>query len=337
LIPNNSADGGIVWDSSTNFLRQKAIIKYNIDIMPRKSKKEDGEVNLHIVKNDSDEENAEESASSTEETSILFLKNQTRSNHFEEIENDTIKDDKGDTEDNEDADLSKKRRLSIILRIAVFLLVAVAFGFGLKLANRNGYTECLSDNGAETGVCGVDLKNIKDGLAVDKVRLTDAASIIAAIQKYSAEKKNLPEKLTALLSGGYISKEYSDPEFDKPYFYSRQSSSSYSFCVYLSTGVWGINASVCPSKENYLSNLPGEAPVVSTPMKTVTVQETSIGWLNIRQSATTDSAVIAKAYAGEQYKVLEEKGDWVRIPLKSSVLVSGEQVIEGWVYKSYIK
>lgn len=304
--------------------------------MPRKSKKEESGVNLHIVKNDSNEENMEESANRTEETSILFLKNQTRSNHFEDIENDTIKDDGKNMENNEDADLFKKRRLSITLRIAVFLLVAAAFGFGLKLANKNGYAACLSDNGVETGACGVDLKNIKDGLAVDKVRLADAASIVAAIQKYSVEKKNLPEKLTALLSGGYISKEYSDPEFGKPYFYSRQGSSSYSFCVYLSTGVWGINASVCPSKENYLSSLSEEAPV-SVPMRTVTVQETSIGWLNIRQSATTDSAVIAKAYAGEQYKVLEERGDWIRIPLKSSVLVGGEQVIEGWVYKSYVK
>jgi hypothetical protein len=304
-------------------------------IMPRKSKKEDkedGEINFNVVKNDSDSEDFKKASPKSEET-ILFLKNQIRSDCPEDVGEDKFTRDDSDIDEDEDS--PKKRRISIILRIAVFLLVAAAFVFGLKIANRNGYTGCLSDNGIQAGTCGTNLKKLEDGIAVDKIRLSDASSIVAGLQEYSIDKKGLPEKMTSLLAGGYIEKEYSDPEFDKLYFYKKQSSNSYSLCAYLSTGVWGVNVSGCPSKENYLSGLAEEAPATST--KTVTVQETSIGWLNIRKSATTDSAVIAKAYAGEQYKVLEEKGDWIRIPLKSSVLVNGEQVIEGWVYKSYVK
>lgn len=301
--------------------------------MPRKSKKEDGDVNLHIIKNDTpSEEVAVESGKSTEETSILFLKNRVQSDfgNTEECEGD--ENAAGEV----DGDLSKKRLLAIILRIFVFLLVAAAFGFGLKLASRSGCERCLANNTVASANCLIDIKKIETGLSIDKTRLSDAGNIVAGIQKYNYDKKKLPAKLTDMLAGNYISKEYEDPEFGKPYFYKDQNN-GYVLCFYLSTGVWGINPSSCPSKENYLSSLPEKEPATPAPMKTVTVQKTSIGWLNIRQSATTDSAIIAKAYAGEQYKALEEKGDWIRIPLKSSVLMNGEQVIEGWVYKNYVK
>ncbi|MCL4405948.1 MAG: SH3 domain-containing protein [Patescibacteria group bacterium] len=306
-----------------------------MSIMPRRAKKEDkdeGGLNLHIVKNDSEE--SEKPSVAAEET-VLFLKNRVASAC---PESDGLEEGPVLEEGSEEEDTHAKKRLSIYVRIFVFLLVIAGIGFGFRLANRSGYSACLVDNGAAVGDCGTALKKLEDGLVVDKVRLADAGSVIAGLQKYSVEKKVLPDKLTSLLAGGYIPKNYSDPEFDKPYFYKKQNNGSYSFCVYLSSGVWGINPAGCPSKEAYLSNLDGEiAPTPSAETRTITVQETPIGWLNVRRSATTDSAVVAKAYAGEQYRVLEEKGDWIRIPLKSSVLINGEQVIEGWVYKSYVR
>lgn len=300
--------------------------------MLRKSKKEDGDINLHIIKNDATSEEAvAEPGKSTEETSILFLKNRVQSD-FENEERAENEQFGGEV----NGDFSKKRRLAIILRIFVFLLVAAAFGFGLKLASRSGCERCLADNTVASANCLVDLEKIENGLSVDKTRLSDAGNIIAGIQKYNYDKKKLPEKLTDMLVGNYIPKEYEDPEFGKPYFYKKQNS-NYILCFYLSTGMWGVNTSGCPSKENYLSQLPeSEAHSVSS-ARTVTVGQTPIGWLNVRRSATTDSAVIAKAYAGEQYKALEEKGNWIRITLKSSVLIDGEQIVEGWVYKSYVR
>ncbi|HOF50635.1 MAG TPA: SH3 domain-containing protein [Candidatus Colwellbacteria bacterium] len=306
--------------------------------MPRKPKKEDkkeGGLNVRVIKGESEDEKIEEPAVSAEET-VLFLKKHAVSACPEPETNDKPEDGYEDWEDDEPGS-RKKRKLSIMLRTVVFLLMVAAVWFGLKLANKSGYSACLSDNGVNAGNCGVALQKLEDDLVIDKTRLADAGSIIAGLQKYSVEKRALPENLSGLLSGGYIPKAYSDPEFDKPYFYKKQNNTSYSFCVYLSSGAWGVNPAGCPSKESYLSGISEEETTPTPETRTVTVQETSIGWLNVRQSPTTDSTIITKAYAGEQYRVLEEKGDWLRIPLKSSVLINGEQVIEGWVYKSYVK
>lgn len=62
--------------------------------------------------------------------------------------------------------------------------------------------------------------------------------------------------------------------------------------------------------------------------KTITVQSTDTGWLNVRTGPSKTSQLIKKVYAGEKYRYSEEKDGWIKIRL--------DEKQTGWVSAEYV-
>jgi len=60
-----------------------------------------------------------------------------------------------------------------------------------------------------------------------------------------------------------------------------------------------------------------------------TVKSTETGWLNVRKGPGANYDVVVKINPGEQYKILDKKGDWANLELKDGT--------NGWVKTSYLK
>ncbi len=65
----------------------------------------------------------------------------------------------------------------------------------------------------------------------------------------------------------------------------------------------------------------------SSSAKTITILETPVGYLRVRQEASVDSPQIATVNPGEELQLLEEKDDWYKVKLDSGKV--------GWVSSSY--
>lgn len=65
------------------------------------------------------------------------------------------------------------------------------------------------------------------------------------------------------------------------------------------------------------------------PKEKVLIQNTPTGWLNVREGPGTNYPIITKVYPGENYALLDESGEWVKIDL------DGKN--NGWVFGRYIK
>lgn len=63
--------------------------------------------------------------------------------------------------------------------------------------------------------------------------------------------------------------------------------------------------------------------------KNVKIKETGLGYLNIRKEPNTNSEVVLRAKTGEDYKILEEKDDWIKIS------ISEDQ--QGWAFAEYLE
>ncbi|MEX0917615.1 MAG: type II secretion system F family protein [Candidatus Paceibacterota bacterium] len=68
--------------------------------------------------------------------------------------------------------------------------------------------------------------------------------------------------------------------------------------------------------------------VVVEPMLTLTVLENDLGYLNVRDEASTAGMVIGRVYPGESYEYTEEDVGWYRIILEDE---------SGWVYGDYVE
>jgi hypothetical protein len=63
--------------------------------------------------------------------------------------------------------------------------------------------------------------------------------------------------------------------------------------------------------------------------KTVTVQKTEVGSLNVRKDPNAKASIIAKIYPGDVYKVLSEKTGWFQLELNDGKT--------GWASSRYLK
>ena len=61
----------------------------------------------------------------------------------------------------------------------------------------------------------------------------------------------------------------------------------------------------------------------------VKILPTGVGWLRVRAEATTGSTELAKVDVGNEYVLLEDGVEWVRIKVSDT--------IEGWVSKTYVE
>lgn len=61
----------------------------------------------------------------------------------------------------------------------------------------------------------------------------------------------------------------------------------------------------------------------------VKIKETETGWLNVRESNNGSSKELAKVKPGEQYELIEEKADWIKIKLNDGT--------NGWVSSKYVE
>jgi Tfp pilus assembly PilM family ATPase len=59
-----------------------------------------------------------------------------------------------------------------------------------------------------------------------------------------------------------------------------------------------------------------------------TVEDTGIGWLNVRREPDAQATIITRIYPGESYAVLAEEGDWVRLALDNKN--------SGWAVTRYL-
>ncbi len=85
------------------------------------------------------------------------------------------------------------------------------------------------------------------------------------------------------------------------------------------------------SPELIFPESPATSTAATSTLATVTVQETPIGWLNVRSGPGTNFEAISKVYPGTNYPLLAEAGEWVKIKIVLEV-----EEIEGWVNKQYI-
>ncbi len=76
---------------------------------------------------------------------------------------------------------------------------------------------------------------------------------------------------------------------------------------------------------------PATSTAATSTLAAITVQETPIGWLNVRAGPGTNFEAIAKVYPGANYPLLAEEREWVKIKIVLEV-----EEIEGWVNKRYI-
>ncbi len=59
----------------------------------------------------------------------------------------------------------------------------------------------------------------------------------------------------------------------------------------------------------------------------VTIQDTEVGWLNIRSGPGTNYSKIGRAYPGENYPLLQEQDGWYKIEV--------DKETQGWVFSDY--
>jgi len=63
--------------------------------------------------------------------------------------------------------------------------------------------------------------------------------------------------------------------------------------------------------------------------KKVTIKETGLGWLRVRDNPGLNGAEVAKVNVGEEFTVLEETSGWVKIKIS--------EVLAGWVSSIYVE
>ena len=61
----------------------------------------------------------------------------------------------------------------------------------------------------------------------------------------------------------------------------------------------------------------------------VKILETGTGWLRVRAGAGLGFDEVVKVDEGKEYKLLEDKGDWVKIQVDDKV--------SGWVSSTYVE
>lgn len=76
-------------------------------------------------------------------------------------------------------------------------------------------------------------------------------------------------------------------------------------------------------------NTPTPTPVS---LQQLEVQDTGIGYLNVRQLPSTDSSIITRALPGESYTYLRQDGEWYKIILTDPSLSTQS----GWVNGAYV-
>lgn len=59
----------------------------------------------------------------------------------------------------------------------------------------------------------------------------------------------------------------------------------------------------------------------------VIIKETETGWLNVRQGPSVSYEIISKINPGEEYQILEEEDNWIKIQLPGD--------LEGWIFNRY--
>jgi type IV pilus assembly protein PilM len=98
------------------------------------------------------------------------------------------------------------------------------------------------------------------------------------------------------------------------------------------TNVASSTNNIATSTENVVgdnSNSTTTAEIDNSTATKVVVQDTEVGYLNVREGAGTTFKILTKVKPGEIYELLEEKGEWAKI--KVSVELSG------WVANKYVK
>jgi len=233
------------------------------------------------------------------------------------------------------------------LSILEVLLILVIVGGGIyyiKNIVQKSYEQNLSEKIVGLEKCQKEIQGLSEKYAYDKVRIADVTNILLSLQDYSFDKGNLPESLQKLKDGQYLDGNIADPEFGKPYYYKKLSPSDYVLCVYLSNGVWGTNISLCPSKDDFLGvkkEVVAEQQKEQTPVvlevKKVIITETPTDSLKVRKDASLDAKVLITVYPNEEYEILEEKEEWIKIKLKETIELDGIKFDSGWVWKEYTK
>lgn len=74
-----------------------------------------------------------------------------------------------------------------------------------------------------------------------------------------------------------------------------------------------------------ITEIPGEEKKVTM----IKVLPTGVGWLRVRAEATTSSSELAKLDIGNEYELLEDGVEWVRIKVSDD--------LQGWVSKAYVE
>lgn len=231
-----------------------------------------------------------------------------------------------------------------ILEVLVILAIVGGGIYYIKNVVQKSYEQNLSEKIVGLETCRKEVQTVSEKYAYDKVRTADVTNILLSLQDYSFDRGNLPESLQKLKDGQYLDGNISDPEFGKPYYYKKLSPSDYVLCIYLSNGVWGTNTSSCPSKDDFLgvkkevvAEQVKEQVIVVPEVKKVIITQTPTNSLKVRKDASLDAKVLITIYPNEEYEILEEKDEWIKIKLKEAIELDGLKFDSGWVWKEYIK
>lgn len=76
---------------------------------------------------------------------------------------------------------------------------------------------------------------------------------------------------------------------------------------------------------------PPETATTTQELETITIADTPTGWLNVRSGPGVNFEAINKVYPGENYPLLAEEGEWIKIKITLEV-----EETEGWINQQYI-
>lgn len=81
--------------------------------------------------------------------------------------------------------------------------------------------------------------------------------------------------------------------------------------------------------EPEMETAPADSAAILTGRSMVKIKETETGWLKVRESNNGSSRELIKVKPGEQYELIEEKDDWIKIKLNDGT--------SGWVSAKYVE
>lgn len=93
-----------------------------------------------------------------------------------------------------------------------------------------------------------------------------------------------------------------------------------------------------PAQENVVVPAESEVPsatsmpetIEAEPVQTLRIIETGLGYLNVRDEASTAGEIIGRIYPGEEYEYTDEDVGWYAI-------IFGDEAKNGWIYGGYVK